>query len=544
MLRPLLLASLLFALPAVAKPPRLTLFITVDALGSDLLLRTRPRLTGGLGQLLEAGAVFPDARYLTAQPRTAPGHATLATGAHPWRHGIVDNVTGDRASGRALAVFADARHPVLEAPLDASEDSCPEALLAETLSDRLRTSTQERGKAVALSHKATAAIALAGRLGQAYWFSDVAGRFVTSTWYTKAVPEWLGALNARKLPEASFGKPWELTLPRAQYLGEDDRPFEGALYGLGRTFPHPLTGGLAAPGPDFYKAFGISPASHDVLVQAARAAIAGEALGQDEVPDLLSVSFSGTDRAFHAFGPYSWELQDSLLRLDRALSELISAAERAAGGRANLLVVLTSDHGGSAAPEEWAALGMPAQRLDPRKLEVDLRKELQERFKGDFLVRIEQADVYLGGKGLASRSDAAAVRRAAAAWLARQPFALTALARDDLYGTPDVGGWLAPLRRGYYPERGGDVLWIPRPFVVMYEDPTGANHGTPHGYDTQVPLVLAGRGVKPGYYPQQILAVDVAPTVAALMELGAPASSEGRAREEAFHPAFGTSRPR
>jgi len=118
------------------------------------------------------------------------------------------------------------------------------------------------------------------------------------------------------------------------------------------------------------------------------------------------------------------------------------------------------------------------------------------------------------------------------------------VARDDLYATPDAGGYMAALRRGYYPDRGGDVLWIPRPFVVMYEDPTGANHNTPHGYDTQVPLVLAGRGVKPGYYPQQIAAVDIAPTVAALMELGAPASSEGRAREEAFHPAFGTSRPR
>jgi predicted AlkP superfamily pyrophosphatase or phosphodiesterase len=98
MLRSLLLASLLVALPAGAKPPRLTLFITVDALGSDLLLRHRSRLNGGLRQLLDAGAVFPDARYLTSEPRTAPGHATLATGAHPWRHGIVDNVTGDRGS--------------------------------------------------------------------------------------------------------------------------------------------------------------------------------------------------------------------------------------------------------------------------------------------------------------------------------------------------------------------------------------------------------------------------------------------------------------
>ena len=60
-----LLAALLvlFALPAAAKAPRLTLFISVDAMGSDLLLRSRPRLTGGLGRLLSTGAYYPYARY-------------------------------------------------------------------------------------------------------------------------------------------------------------------------------------------------------------------------------------------------------------------------------------------------------------------------------------------------------------------------------------------------------------------------------------------------------------------------------------------------
>ncbi|MBF5044237.1 alkaline phosphatase family protein [Aggregicoccus sp. 17bor-14] len=535
MRRSLLLASLLLALPASAKPPRLTLFVSVDALGTDVLLRNRPKLTGALAQLLDAGAVFPDTRYLTAEARTAPGHSTLATGAHPWRHGIVDNEVGDRATGKALAVFADGRHPILEVPLDPTEDSCPEALQAETLADRLRTATQERGKAVALSYKARAALPLAGRLGQAYWFSDVAGKFVTSTWYTKAVPEWLSAFNARKLPDAAFGKTWELALPPIAYVGEDDRPFEGTPVGMGRTFPHALTGGLSAPGKDYYEAFRTSGFSHDLLVQAAKAAIAGEKLGQDEVPDLLSVSFSGTDYVFHAYGPYSWEMQDSLVRLDRALTELIAAAERAAGGRQNLLVVLSADHGGAAAPEEWAAAGLPAKRLDPHVIEGELRKELQTRFgAGEYVVRIEQADVYLGGKALSGRTDGIAVRRAVAAWLARQPYAITAVARDDLFNIPDVGGYVMPMRRGYYPDRSGDVIWVPRPFIVVDEETFGANHGTPHGYDTQVPFLLMGRGVKPGYYPQQIAAVDIAPTVAALMELGAPASAEGRAREEAF----------
>src|SRR5688500_14203926 len=53
------LAALVVAAPAIAKPPRLTLFISVDGLGSDLLLRNRPRLKGGLAQLMNGGAYFP-----------------------------------------------------------------------------------------------------------------------------------------------------------------------------------------------------------------------------------------------------------------------------------------------------------------------------------------------------------------------------------------------------------------------------------------------------------------------------------------------------
>ena len=253
----------------------------------------------------------------------------------------------------------------------------PANLLAETFADRLRLSTQERGKAIALSGKARSAIPLAGRLGQAYWFDETVGKFVTGTWYTKELPGWLKAFNARNPAETWFSKTWEPLLPRTEYVGEDDRPYEGELYGLGRTFPHPLTGGLPAPGPQSYMAFAISPLSLDMLVQAAKAAIEGESLGKDEVPDLLAVSFSATDRVFHQYGPNSWEMQDTMYRLDKAVGDLVALAERAAGGRANLLVVLSADHGGAAVPEHWAASGMAAERVDPRVLSKGLTEALQ-----------------------------------------------------------------------------------------------------------------------------------------------------------------------
>jgi predicted AlkP superfamily pyrophosphatase or phosphodiesterase len=534
MLRALPLLLLLTALPALAKPPRLTLFITVDALGTDLLLRTKPRLKGGLRQLIDSGAFYPYTEYEYAEARTAAGHTTLATGANPWRHGIVDNRIINRATGKPERVFPDPAHPVLEAPLSA-DDVSPANLMAETLADKLRLTTQERGKAIALSGKPRSAIPLAGRLGQAYWYDETVGKFVTGTWYTKELPGWLKAFNASHPPEAWFGKPWEPLLPRTEYVGEDDRPYEGEHYEMGRTFPHPLTGGLSAPGPQAYTAFAISPLSLDHVVRAARAAIEGEGLGKDEVPDLLGVSFSATDRIFHQYGPTSWEMQDTLYRLDKAVGDLVALAERAAGGRANLLVVLTADHGGAMVPEQWAASGMAAERVNPTTLSKELTEALRARFGGDITATIEELDAYLGGRALEDgKVDAVAVRRAAAAWLAKHPAVVVAVASDDLYTAPDVAGLVEPLRRGYYPGRSGDVLFVLKPFHVISAEPTGTNHGTPYAYDRQVPLVLAGKGVKPGVYPQEISATDVAPTVAALLEMGIPSSAEGTPRSEAL----------
>ncbi|HYI02460.1 alkaline phosphatase family protein, partial [Hyalangium sp.] len=336
MVRPLALALLLLSLPALAKPPRLALFITVDALGTDVLLRTRPKLKSGLRQLLDGGAFYPYGRFDYAKPRTAPGHATLITGANPWRHGIVDNRVVDRSTGQSVSVFRDEAHPVLEVPLSVATggDTSPLNLMAETLGDRLRMSSRAQAKVVALSGKGRSAIALAGRLGQAYWFDETVGKFVTGTWYTKEFPGWLKAFNGRGLADGYFSQQWTPLLARTEYLGEDERPYEEDNEGMGRSFPHPLSGGGQAPGPRSYAALAGSALSNDLLVQAAKAAIEGEALGKDEVPDLLAVSFSGTDAVFHAFGPSSWEMQDTLLRLDQAMGELIAAAERAAGGKA------------------------------------------------------------------------------------------------------------------------------------------------------------------------------------------------------------------
>ncbi|MFZ5444692.1 MAG: alkaline phosphatase family protein [Myxococcota bacterium] len=518
---------------AMARPPKLTLFISVDSLGSDVLQRNRARFKYGFARLLTEGAVFPAARYEIAECVTGIGHSTMVTGTYPHRHGVVGNKVFNRATGKLEACFADAAHPVLEAPA-AVEDVSPMNLLAETLSDRLRAATMLKGRSVAISGKGRAAVALAGRLGDAYWFHEQVGKFVTGTWYKKEFPAWVRTFNERKLPDGYHGKQWELTGAAKDYLGDDERPFESDWYGMTKVFPHPLSGGLPSPGPQSYSALASSPLMNEVMVEFAKAALDGEQLGKDDVPDLLSVSFSPLDRTYHLYGPTSWEMQDHLVKLDKALGELLSAAERAAGGKQNLLVVLTGDHGGANIPEEWASLGLDGLRVAPAAIQKGLSEELEKKFGVPNLVAaLEEVDVYLDQKAIeAKKLDGAAVRRAAAAWLSKQPELQLGVARDDLLAVQDDALGRV-LRNSFHPERSGDVLMVMKPFRVLESEKAGTSHGTPWSYDADVPIFLFGKGIKAGAFTTEAHPTDLAPTVAAILEMGAPASSEGRVLSDA-----------
>lgn len=483
------LLLLLGAVPALAKPPRLTLLIAVDSLSSDLLLRSRPLFTRGLKQLLERGAFYPVARYPYATSVTAVGHATLSTGARPWRHGIINNQILDRATGRLEPAFADSRYPALLAP-GTGNDVSPESLVGETLADHLRMTTRGRGKAIAISGKAVASVAFAGRLGQAWWLSQAARGFDTSRYYAKQLPAWVVDFN---------------------------REHAGALG--------------VEPG----VSLDASPRSQELLVAFARAAIDAEQLGSDAVPDLLLVSMSQLDFVFHEHGPYSKQTEQAMVVLDRTMGELLAAAERAAGGRANLLVAFSADHGGAAVPEHWTEAGLPAGRTELPVLEKGLGKQLEARFGAPLVAAMEPTDVYLKEDAIQARKlDGAEVRRAAARWLAAQPGIALAVTRDDLDAAGERGGYIERLRLGYYPGRSGDVLFVPRPFFILAR--RGTKHDSPYAYDSEVPIVFAGSGVRPGVYHLPISPIDVAPTLAAILEMGNPALVEGVPRAEALRP--------
>ena len=183
------------------------------------------------------------------------------------------------------------------------------------------------------------------------------GKLVTGTAYAKELPGWVRIFNDRRLPDGYFGTEWTLLLPAKEYVGDDDRPFEAAgLRDAADVSRIRSTAGASAPGPASYAALNASPFGNELLVQAAKAAILAEGLGKDDVPDLLAISFSATDFIEHHFGPYSWEMQDALVRLDKQLADLLSARRRPpAGGRTSW----------SSSPPTTAARRCPRSGLPP-----------------------------------------------------------------------------------------------------------------------------------------------------------------------------------
>ncbi len=540
-MRPFALAAAVALVPALAAaaPPKLAVVIVVDQFAYEGMQRMRRNFgREGLGRLLAEGAVFPETYYAHQNTYTGPGHATIASGSYAHLNGIVANRFYDCSAKKAVMVFSDPAHPILEAPTDADDEPSPANMLCETVGDRLRLGTGLRAKVVALGLKDRGAVPLGGRLGATYWFSEATGKMTTSTFYAAELPDWVKQFNQRKLADAYFGRSWERALPAAAYQGADDAPWEDDAKGLGRVFPHRVDGKLDKPGPAFYSAFTASPFGLEYTVEFAKAAVAAEGLGKRDVTDMLLVTFSSFDYTGHAFGPDSQEQQDMVVRVDRAVGDLLSYLEKSVGGKQNLLVGFTADHGSTPAPELMASLKIPAGRIKKPAIKDAINAELAARFgAGEWVSALEDPNVYLNEELIAARKlDPAAVQDAAGRAVMKIPGFLTYYTRARLQlGAVDNTALGRAVQLSFFPERSGDVVLVTRPFYFWgkYGDAAaGSTHGLPYRYDTHVPMIFWGGAIKPGVNSERADPADFAMTFASQLGIDQPACAEGVVRRE------------
>jgi hypothetical protein len=493
--------------------PRLAVLVFFDQLRGDYLTRWNDLFAAdGFRRLERDGAWFQNCNYTYSDTVTAAGHTSVAAGCSPCVHGIIDNDWYDCKAGEMVYCVTSDRYqrvPPVSPPKGGKKKAAgvsPDRLLAPTLGDALKEATGGRGKVVSLSFKDRSAVLPAGHHPDAcYWFDTSTGTFVTSTYYRDRPHPWVEEFNRGKPADRWLGRDWTRLRPDLDYerfSSPDDQEGEGRGYSQGRTFPHPLTGGPL--GSMYYPALYTSPFGNDVLLDLVKRAIDAEQLGKHAQPDLLCVSFSCNDPIGHVWGPDSQEVLDVTLRSDLIVRQLLAYLD-ADVGKGRYLLALTADHGVCPLPEVSRKRGRDAGRVPASLLTLQAPAFLDATFgagdgKDRWFAAASPPWIYLNRKLLEQRGlKSSQVEEAMAGWLRKQPGIAAVYTRTQLLaGVPADDSLGQMVRRSFFPERSGDLAIVLKPYWLFSSLFMQTTHGTPHAYDTHVPLLVYGPGIRPG----------------------------------------------
>ncbi|MDF2176758.1 alkaline phosphatase family protein [Aliiglaciecola sp. CAU 1673] len=530
----LFLCISLGSMTAWADPPKLIVQITVDQLRGDLLQRYQKNFINqgnrkGFNRFLQQGTLYTNAHYRHALTLTAVGHATLATGALPSRHGVIANQWIDRQSGEPVYCTADASTQPLG--FDGYSAS-PANLDASTFADELYFATRGNAKIFSVSLKDRGAVLTAGRLGKAFWMDKESGNMVSSSYYFDALPDYVQGFNQSGLKDNYLGKTWELSLPQHLYVNDAaNRPFQIPPMGFSTGFPHQMP---ATNDTGYYKLLGYSPYGDELTADFARLLVEQHKLGKDDVTDYLSISFSTNDYVGHQFGPNSLEAEDNLLHLDKTLADFFYFLDKQVGLN-NVLLVLSADHGIDSIPEYKKSIGFGGFRSTFSESLTQLNQALSGQFKveGELIEKVQLPFLYLNHDLIAKQGlSALQVEQVLATKTLELPGVAAAFTRTQLMTqsfAPDSIG--AMVQNGYYPARSGDVVLVQNASTLINVK-SATSHGSPYKYDTHVPLYFAGWNIRPRTISRQVSPEDLAVTLSVLLQISQPDKATGKVLEE------------
>lgn len=486
---------------AQSSAPTLVVMITIDGFRAGNLEKFRPQLTGGLAKLMNGGAWFTNAHQDHAITETAPGHASLLSGRFPRSTGIMANRIG----------VVDPESPLIgtSGVIGAS----PKRFQGTELFDWL-AAKDSRAHALSVSSKDRGAILPVGRAKQqVYWYPGD-GSFTTSRYYGESLPAWVTRFNDRHLPQTYAGKDWTLLRDRKDYPEPDSVTFEGG--GNDFVFPHP-TPSDPQRAANWIRA---TPFIDEVTVAFALAGVNEMQLGRGPATDLLAISLSATDAINHRLGPDSREAHDQVLRTDKLIGVLLDSLFRLRDS-SKIVVVLAADHGFTTIPE------LAPATVSPHPTRASL---------ADALAAARSRMVALKVDTLALDVDEQIVL------LDRAPFAKAHANADEIL---DLFRKVALETPGIHRVdrldalRGADTLTDPVARRWTHQLPPGTNvalvatldpgslwtdlliasHGSPYDIDSHIPIIFYGSGFKPGRYDEFVRSVDIAPTLARLLNV-------------------------
>lgn len=508
--------------------PKLVVGIVIDQMRWDYLYRYQKRYTdGGFKRLLNEGFSCENTVIPYVPSVTAIGHTCIYTGSVPSIHGIAGN-NFVKNGEKVYCTDDDTVKPVgsnSEAGL-----MSPKNLWVTTIGDEMKIASNGRPKVVGVALKDRASILPAGHNPDgAFWFDDKSGNFITSTYYMNQLPKWVEAFNSKKLPEHYLSEKWNTLYPKDTYTEStsDENEYEnGIKKGVKATLPLNL--------PELYKKYGYNiirntPFGNSLTFDMAKAAIDGEQLGADDETDLLAVSCSSTDYIGHQVGTHAVETEDTYLRLDKAIADFLSYLD-AKVGKGNYLFFLSADHGAMNNARFLQDSRIPAGNWDDgvaaKKLNEVLAKEYPNT--GDLVKTVMNYQVFFNREVIKNQHlDFAKIKQTVVDFLKEDSCVLYACDMEKTMTESIPEEVKYRIVNGYNRERSGDIQIVLKPNFYTH-GMKGTDHGAWNLYDTHIPLVFMGWGIKHGATTKRTFMTDIAPTIGAMIHVQAPNGCVGQ----------------
>lgn len=516
--------------PKKTAKTKLVVGIVVDQMRYDYLTRFQNKYgENGFKRLLKNGFSLENAHYNYIPTYTAVGHSAIYTGTTPSEHGIIGNNWYDKFLKKSIYCVDDSEYTTVGNKSDEGKKS-PKRLFTTTITDQLHLAQNMNGKTIGIAIKDRSSVLPAGHTANAaYWYS--AGNFnnwITSSYYMKELPQWVTDFNNNNKADQYINAGWETLHDIDTYTKSrvDDNVFEGKFRGeQSPVFPKNLKELRIKNGNfDIIKSV---PAGNTLTTDFAKAAIIGENLGKSNFTDFLAVSYSSTDYVGHKYGPASIEIEDTYLRLDKDLENFFNFLDQQVGN-GNYTVFLTADHAAVHVPAYLQSLKIPAHYFNIKKFRDFVLGVTKKYFKSSELIEnVSNYQIFLNKEKIeALNLNLNDVAQKLADEVVRFDGIYKAVTARTMQTTHFSSGILNSLQNGYNQKLSGDVLMIPYP-ASLIRGRTGTSHGSGYSYDTHVPILFYGNGIKKGTSTKRYNITDIAPTIANLLSIEAPNSTNG-----------------
>ena len=531
--------------------PKLVVGIIIDQMRANYLYKYQERYgEDGFKRLIRNGFNYKNANVNYIPSETAPGHASIYTGTTPSYHGIIGNSWFDSETNAVEGNVSDKLEKIVGSVNDNPYGVSPNKLMTSTITDELKKTSNFKSKVISVSIKDRGAILPGGKSADGvYWhdWESSPGYFVSSSFYMETLPNWVNKFNQLEKSDAYLNETWNTLYPIETYTlsTPDDNTYEPSLGGkISPTFPYnfkTMREKYRDKGSEFQLLW-ISPKGNTLLTEFAITAIQEEKLGKDNYTDFLNISYSVPDVIGHTFGPQSVEMEDIYLRLDNEIATLLKALDTKIG-KENYTLFLTADHGAmenvSFLKNHKLDAAIARTTSDARNLEAFLDTKYG---KASWITAVNGNNLYLNKVTIDEQKlTLPIIQKEAADYLMTLPEVSFALTADDLQTHVYEEGIRKTIQNGYHVKRSGDLIISYSSGTIIHpnsnidiEMVNGTVHGSSYSYDTHVPLIWIGKGIKSGESVRAVNPIDIAPSLSMFLNIPLPSASQGNPLTELF----------